>query len=251
MFNPIKCGCSVLASILVVVLLCGGLSYFLFSDSGKSLRDSLIQKLITGGKPVDLGISYAEKDITETREMLGVEYKTVDDPNIPIEESMKVEGAKQIETSIDSTQLTALINGNVYKYMPVSGVQARINSDGSLEMSGIIIANNLLPYLKAVGLSNQTIDDAINEYLTTNIPFYFKGTGDVINNQVSINLSSAKVGPVAIPSNLISSNTGLAEQTIEDVLKGFPSYNVESMTFENGELKYKGTIPESESYAVE
>lgn len=251
MFNPIKCGCSVLASILVVVLLCGGLSYFLFSDSGKSLRDSLIQKFLTGGEPVDLGISYTEKDITDTRASLGIEYNTIVDENISVEDSIKHEGAKQVETSLNSTQITALINGNTHKYLPVKSVQARVNPDGSLEMSGVLIASKFLPYLKSVGLNNAMVDDAVNNYLTTDIPFYFKGTGGVVNNAVSINLDTAKLGPITVPQNLITSNTAFAEQTIESVMKGFTSYNIESLSFENGELNYKGTIPEKLSYVGE
>ena len=88
-------------------------------------------------------------------------------------------GQKLIDTQITESELTALLNqpSTQWKNYPVSDVQIKINTDGSVEMTGKIIASRFEAYSEATNLPEKyksLIVDKAN-LVPVNPSFDYKG----------------------------------------------------------------------------
>lgn len=201
-----------------------------------------------GAAPKDLGISINKADSDVSQSKVGTQVVTLS-PTTPLYEDYRLEGKKPADISFDSKEATALVNNRAWANYPFKSVQIRINSDGSIETSGIITVKKAMPYAVALGYSESDIKKAMDKYHlpSLEIPFYLKGTGSIINNQVALDVSQAKIGAIPLPSSIVATAQNEAENLIEDIIyRHRDNFNCESLQVENNQIRFKGSVPEKE-----
>lgn len=205
-----------------------------------------IYYLVLGMGPKDLGIRITEADSVQARAKVGTQIFSIENNN---KEDFTLEGKKETEFSMDSKELTAHSNNRPWKNYPVKNLQIKINSDGSVESSGILLVAKAIPYALGLGYSELEIKEAMQKYNIPafEVPIYVKGRGGVIEDKVSVNASIVKVGAVNIPEGIVGQVNGEASKVLEDVIrKHSQSFHAEKLTFENGNMNFKGYVAEKE-----
>ncbi len=157
-----------------------------------------------------------------------------------------------VDTEFTSEELTAFFNENRPSYYPLKNVQIKINEDGSIEVAA---AANVDYFLNDVLGGKYTREQIQNEIpalglLPDNVNIYLKFTGSVTNNISTIYIDLATVQGIEIPSNYTSSSSAIniIESSLNDFiakLNADTGTNFESLTVQNGVLKFKGSVPSS------
>lgn len=158
-------------------------------------------------------------------------------------------GVKVIDVLVSSEEVTSLLNTGKFSTWPISNVQVRVSEDGTGEMTGILSINRGRIFATYTGIPSQLVAQII-EYIPikTDFPFYIKARGTIINNQVSLDVMHLEIGRLPISTTLIQEYQGEVNQFINNYLiegriakmKGFYA---ESLVAENGQLRFKGTMP--------
>lgn len=162
---------------------------------------------------------------------------------------MHYSGEKAVDVTLTQSELNAWMNKD-YAYTPVDHCQLRINQDGTAELSGIIRTDNLESYVKAVGASTDNLKVLTDnlKYVKGNPPFYMKGTGSVVNSQISLDLQEVKIGKLTIPSSQIQENKANIIHFVQWEIGCFPGFSVKSFSFmPDGKVRFNGTLPASVS----
>jgi hypothetical protein len=197
---------------------------------------------VIGAGPKDLGIRYSAEQSKAARDKVGTEIIALPATTSPADD-YKLEGKKDAEFTMDSTELTAHSNNRPWKNYPVKNLQIRIGSDGTIEGAGTLIIDKAMPYALGLGYSETQIRDAMQKYQIPpfQAPFYIKGKGSVINDQVSVNASVIQIGLVPIPENIVSQVNREAEKVLDDLIsRHSQSFHAESVTFTDGKMNFKG-----------
>lgn len=229
-----------------------------------------LSSILGAKKPLDLGIKYTKEDFDAAHGRSGVNYEELKDAK-GAESSISFSGSHDVNTSWTSEEMTALLNDRPWKYWPISKVQLRINSDNTVEMSGIINSVKLKGYAQAIGVSAAVADRT--NLLPGEAAFYLKGSASLSDNQVSsFDITGAKLGAVSIsPSLLLSANNSLTQVAYAEDLKselskysGKKGYIVDFINsklswvqgffakraeFKNAKLEFDGKLPDKEASA--
>jgi hypothetical protein len=79
------------------------------------------------------------------------------------------------------------------------------------------------------------------------IPYYIKGTGGATDNDITINVSSFRIGYIPVPTDIVNKVAVAVETVLEDLIrKNSQSVSIESVRFENGQVYGKGTVAEKQ-----
>ena len=215
--------------VISVLLLISALVFFAFQSS----------------KPRDLGITYTQENQNRAYTKNGVISAPLPQAN-SIEQSIRYEGKKDVSFTMTNAEITALINNETWKYMPVSNVQIRINPDGTGEASGILHVDRILPYI-SLSHSTEEVQKAMADFHIGGTPaFYLKGKVAVADNQVTLNPDRIEIGRIAIPGSLVSQNLQATSDFAEKRIQAVPNLFVKSLTLSNGSVSFSGTMPEKE-----
>lgn len=204
-----------------------------------------ISKVLGTNKPRDLGKTFNQEVYNKTFEKANCTKANLE-PSNDYPYSVKYEDFHEVEISFSDDELTSVANSYDYKDACLTSVQIRINPDGSAEGSGIFSTPALVNYLINIGIPAQGIATAMEKYPIPKhqLPFYVKGTGSVINNQINMDLSSLELGRIPVPQSIISTyQQPLADFIENQIFKLAPDTNMEKVTLENGKLNYKGKLP--------
>jgi len=200
---------------------------------------------LVGAGAKDLGIYTTVADTKAAKTKVGTEIVYLP-AGTDISKDYVFEGTQNENFTMDSKELTAYANNDGWASYPFRALQIKIHEDGTLEGSGILVVAKAIPYATALGYSEEQIQDAMKKYNIPpfEVPFYVAGSGSVTNNNVSVNATTVKVGFVTIPQAIVSEANQEAANVLEDVIgKRKTSLNVESLTFENGSMHFKGQSP--------
>jgi len=201
--------------------------------------------------PRDLGIRFGQADLNSANAKLGVSYGVLPSSADP-KASLKLTGSKPVAATFSSEELTALMasHASAWAFYPVSNAQVKINKDGTVEIAGVLDTDRLDGYAKSTNMPPQYYDFLKNNAAQVPVKpaFYAKGTMSVVNGKVSGNAQQVKIGAVDVPQQMVSDNynliTGFAENRIKEA-----GVTVQSATFEDGKLNFKGTVPEQAQLA--
>jgi hypothetical protein len=223
--------------ILTVITSVIALGYFGFIPA--------ISNLFGSNKPRDLGVKYTSADYTTTHEKFGVEVGTIPESSFTnVKESLQYSGKKEVVTTLSSAEITAYANAETWKFAPISNLQVKINPDGTGEVSGVLNIENVLSYVSLV-TPIEEVKKAINQFnISSNPPFYTKGSVTVVNNKVDFNIQSLEVGRIPVPQNYVSENTGALNSFVTDRLNSIPNLQVRSLTLNNGQVNFDATTPD-------
>jgi len=239
-------GIVILVVIVVIIL---ALGYFGFIPG--------LSTIFGSDKPKDLGIKYAQVDYVAAAQKNMVKIAVI--ASAPdAKSSLKWGGANQINNSWTSQQVTATINANSadWEYFPIKDVQFKINSDGSVEASGILSVEKLKGYAEATNVSAadiQTVENILNKFKVPKgpIPFYIKGNLSVKDDNVDVEVPKLEIGRLPIAQGLYEPAKSAFESFARQQLisGGYGSFYAKSLDFNNGKLNFSGTLPASVTIA--
>jgi hypothetical protein len=208
----------------------------------------IVSDILGANKPVDLGVKATAQDYASASLKLGRSRETLPAADVP-ETSLRFSGSHDVDTSFTQEEVTATMQTRKYRYNPLGNdFQARFNNDGTVEMSGTIRMNNLRPYGKASGVSDEEQDEIMDKVglIKVNPAFYVKGTGYVQNNRLYMDVKEAKLGRLSVPTEVFEGN--YISNFVEDRIQNIPGLRVDSLKVEEGELRFKGTYPDKSYY---
>ena len=205
----------------------------------------LLSKYFFSGKPRDLGVTYTQADYTQSHDKIETQVTSVPlSESVSAADTLQFSGRKDVDISLNSSEITAYINSDKYIYAPLSQVQIKINPDGTGEASGIINLKNFLTYISLTTPVNE-VQKAIDKFhISSNPPFYAQGTLRVIDNQVSFDIQKLEVGHILVPQGSVSENLGALNDYASKRLNSIPNLQVRSLTLSNSQVNLDATVPE-------
>lgn len=201
-------------------------------------------------RPKDLGIRYTDQDRQSAATKIAVVYQTLP-ADTPPDKSLVVVGKQNIDATFNQAELTALVDNRNYKHFPFTNVQIRVNPDNTIDSSAIMSFATGVDYLKTLGISEQDINAAADwlKLPRTTLPVYFNFSGNITDNDLSLNIHQAALAHIPIPSALVDMYAPALEALVEEIVsQRSSSYDIKSLTVENNQVHYVGTSPVTERY---
>jgi hypothetical protein len=223
---------SIIFSLLLITIIGGALG-FVPGVSG-----------LMGASPRDLGQKATLAESRATQEKVGTEIVILP-AGTPNSQGYIPEGNIPLSTSFTSQELTALANNRTWKNFPVKNVQIRINPDNTIESSGILIVSKAIPFAEGLGYSAAQVKQAMEKYKlpSVEIPYYISGQGEVKNNQVSLSVSSLKIGAIPVPSSITQPATEEAISFLEGLFQRYQAnFYAETIKAQNNQVQFVGQV---------
>lgn len=222
-----KVGLGVLGVIVLLVLVAG---YFGFVPG--------VSAVFGSNKARDLGV-------VATPEL----YKAVNDKLALVRTgdpltagTVSYSGSHALTGSFSSEEITSAIAEGTWKNDPIAGdFQMKIHADGSVEAAGLLDRARLDDYLRATGFTDVLAYTGTFSMLPAQVPFYVSGTASITNNKLDLQLTSAELGRLPLPTNAAAASA--VESVVDRRIAAIPGLNISSLTFSNGELNFKGMYP--------
>jgi hypothetical protein len=223
--------------VLLVLVLAAG--YFGFVPG--------ISSVFGSNKPIDLGVTYTAADSTSGMAKGKIQHVEIADSDSP-QGSLTFSGQIPANFNLTQSEVTALINGNHWKYFPLSDVQVRFNSDNTAEASGILHLDTLKDYALARGLSESDFNNAISKLnwytaVQKEMPYYIKGTGSVVNGVITFNCIDFKLGRLPIPVSQINDRKADLLSLLNSDVLSIPGFSVRNFSISDGQMHFEGTLP--------
>jgi hypothetical protein len=164
---------------------------------------------------------------------------------------LKIEGSKPLNAQITENELTALLNqpSSQWKNYPVKDVQLKINNDGTVEMTGKIVAKRFENYAQDTNMPSKYKDLIVDnaKLVPVSPSFDYKGNMKIENGKVVGEMTDLKVGPLEVPKEWTDNNKDFISGFVEDRINS-AGMKVNSANFDNGKLNIDGTVPETISF---
>ena len=194
--------------------------------------------------PIDLGVTYTEKDRTTALAKLGLQVSELT-PNAAPGSSLAWSGQEDLATSFTQEELTALLNDD-WAYFPARDCQLRVHPDGVMELSGVLLPERLDGYIEAMGASREEIA-VLRDFMNvtkTPPPFYVKAKGKMVNNRLSgLEILSLQIGRFNYPSKPIEDNKERISDFATWQVRQISGLIVQSFRIEGGEVLFEGVVP--------
>ncbi len=133
---------------------------------------------------------------------------------------------------------------------PLHAVQIRFNQDGTGEASGYLKIDAALSLATRLGYSAAEINKGKEyiKYISGDLPFYVKGTGDMKNNSLSLKPNTFQIGNITVPSEITNPAAIVVEDMIKRRLQQIGGVDIKDANFSQGKLHLEGEIPHSIQY---
>jgi hypothetical protein len=218
-----------------------------------------LSMLLKSNEPKDLKISYNQDDISSAHNKIKMEYGTLDG-NIELKSSIQRSGIREIKTSLNSSEMTALMNTCPWKYWPYEKVQVKLN-DNSVQISGRLLKARLSNYTEFMGIP-QGLSDSTVKLLAVDPVFYLQARVEVRENKIVVlEPIVLEIGKVTIHinntstddknKNINNTTKTLIANYINSRLSSIQGFYAKSAKIEGDALIFDGTIPEKVLYAVD
>lgn len=184
----------------------------------------VLSSVIGANSPRNLGIKTTSADFKKTLESIGF---SLDDgagfgPDTHITYGSQI---KKVDGVFSNEQISSLINFNHADKYPIRNAQIKISKDGTLEASAKVKVQNFKGY---------SVDNAV----------YVKGRIEVIGSkQIKINPEKIEIGRLPVPVN--QNVVKLIEDEANKKINSIPGLSIQSVSYEEGKVNFKGTIPAS------
>lgn len=212
--------------------------------------------LIPGIKTVsakDLGITYTQSTSDTARTQTGITFGLLPPTEGP-EGSIAFRGERAIETSLSGAELSALLAYDPWKYNWAKEPQIKIHNDGTIELSGYFNTDRYAGFLEAHGNRDTPTARTILQYapyFPTEVPLYIKGTASWKDNMLSMDLQDVQIGRVTLRPEWIEKGEAQFTRDVEAHVINVPSVYVEELSFSNGSMHFKGSMPNEIKWAAE
>lgn len=206
-----------------------------------------LSNLMGANKPKDLGVNYSQKDFDSFTEKTGGQLILVKKTLTP-SSSLSYSGQINFDSSLTQEQISARLNYSPWKHMPVNDTQLRINKDGTVEFSGNLLIGKLPGFIAREGMGQYSVADVVKgldfiKIIKINPPVYTKFKASISNNKLTLNLEKIELSRFDIPLKKINANETLTS-VVESIMSKVPGFYAQEVSFSDGKLNFKGTIPE-------
>jgi len=161
-------------------------------------------------------------------------------------------GKVKLNVDLSSQEITSVfaVWGTRNKYFPLYNVQVRFNPDGTGEASGFLKISTGITFAKNLGYSNSEIDKGKEyiKYISGDLPFYVKGTGEMTDNILSVNPTILQIGRVTVPESITKLAFGAVGDMIERRIAQIGGADIKDANFKTGKFHLDGTVPETIRY---
>lgn len=205
-----------------------------------------VSNVFGSNQPKDLGVTYMIADYQSAHARNGTSHTELPSGTIP-ENSIQFSGQHPVDTTYTQSEFNALINNRQWQYYPLKQCQLKIHQDGTLEFSGIVIVSRIKGYMQALGVSENSLKTITNylKYIPGNAAFYAKGRFEIINGQIiNTELTTFKVGNLNL-TNQMKNNLSSIISGVYSQMDAYPGLTVKTLTFNNGQVQFEGTLPDS------
>ncbi len=224
--------------VLTGVTIVGGLTY---------LGVTPLSKYVGTGQQ-DLGITVTKAETQAAMQKIGTEIISLP-ANTPDDQGFKLEGKKAANFTMDGQELSAHSNNRPWKNYPLKNVQIKILADGTIESSAMLIIDKAIPYAMGLGYSEAQIRDAMKKYSIPpiSVPIYIKGKGSVTDNQALVAATTVKIGAITVPQETVEQANTAASVVLSNLMyMQRHAFDCESLTFNNGQMQFKGSVAAKE-----
>ena len=200
-----------------------------------------LSNILGANKPKDLGVKYSEADLAAGRAMTGVTLEAMP----ATDKSLAFSGSKSISGTYTNEIITAMINGAKYKYYPITNAQVKISDDGTIETSGNFNISKAVVWSNTLG-GDKGLGEKAQSYIGTvssNPSFYLKGKMTVVNNQITLNIDSAKISRFNAPKSIIDQYQGQLADFVGQRIANIPGMNINSAMFAGSKMVLDGSYP--------
>jgi hypothetical protein len=231
----------VLITLVAIVVIIVAVSIFVAAYFG--LIPSLSKFFL---KQKDLGVSYDEALVEQV--YADINFVTeFGDLTEPTTSDLIYTGANELTRDFTPEELSSMLSSwsDHYQYVPFKNMQVKIYDNGGVEISGILMIDRAVGLAKVLGYTNDQIDAAMKyaDFLTNEIPFYGKGTGSAINNDVEISADSLQLGNLEIPDQYKDVVLNGVEDAIEKRIAQMTNLDAKKVTFDDSKLHFEGVVP--------
>lgn len=205
----------------------------------------VVSSLIGSDRPRDLGVVTTQANYDQYLTKANVQIVSLD--TIAEGKSIVYSGSEPITTSFTQEEVTGRLNFSTWKYMPIDQVQIKFSQDGTVEVAGRVRMDRLDGFINQVGGSQYSKADvdkglAWLGVVMTNPPIYGKGTGNVVNNQVTAQIDYLEVGRLPVPLDKIDAD-GTFVSVANHIINNVPGLDVQQADFVGGKLNFAGSAP--------
>lgn len=220
--------------------------------------------VVSFGKTVDT--TYTEADLTQALDNSQVKVDAIQSLNLFNVAQNKVAyvGSHPVEVTFTNSEMTALVDQANNDSGPFQNYRMKFIGNDEGEMSfklsdhftqflqekgyingrkqSFLVAHN--PYLRTLSV---TVTDNIVKYISGLVdgkPVYAKGyLRRVDNNSVDIEISALQVGMVPMTADVISRVETEVIIIVNALISADHGFSIEELRVENGQLYFKGTMP--------
>ena len=228
--------------VLTMMLAIGGMTY---------LGMTPLSKFFGTGQQ-DLGITVTKAETQAAMQKIGTEIVALP-ANTPDDQGFKLEGRKPADFTMNSQELSAHSNNRPWKNYPLKNVQIKIQPDGTIEGSAMLIIDKAMPYAMGLGYSEAQIRDAMKKYSIPpfTVPIYVKGKGNVLDNQATVAASFVKIGGITVPQETVEQANAAASIVLTNLMYTHrDAFDCQSLNFDNGQMHFKGFVAAKEYVVV-
>lgn len=205
-----------------------------------------LSTVMGANKPKDLGVKYTKADYDAFSNKTNGDIVPITTP-VDAAHSISYEGKIDVNKDFSQQEISARLNYGQWKYMPVTNTQLRINPDGTVEFSANIMISRLSGFIAREGAGQWTMADVTKgldfiKMVKIDLPVYMKFQAAVTNNNLSGAIESIQVGRFNVPLATVKADE-TANAIFQAIISKVPNFYAKSVTFSNGQMHYKGTIP--------
>ncbi len=232
-----------LITIFILVLVAAlALGYFGFVPGVSTLMGS--------DKPRDLGVTYTAQDLQSGFNKLGMQVTKLTSADSPAA-SIVYSGSKAVNVSFTQEELTAQLNKD-WKYYPVTDCQLKINSDGTVEISGKLMLDRIEGFMQAYNVdADMGQVNSYLKYVPNNPRFYVNGTLSVANGTLNvIDVTDVEIGRLNLTGQF-NDNMNSIVDLVRTIIHQYPGFQVTSFNFNGGKANFVGNVANSVAYLPE
>ncbi|MEI6229046.1 MAG: hypothetical protein WCP11_03440 [Candidatus Saccharibacteria bacterium] len=196
----------------------------------------------------DLGVKYSSSDYDSAAAKLSTIKELL--TNLSNISGYSYGVPKNIDVSLNSSEITAFINTNNMVKYAANNYQVLVNPDGTIETSGAVNVDFFLREILNNKISREQIVKGIPALalLPSSVNLYMKFSGEVIANKSSAAIKDVAVQGITIPTKYV--NTTEAVSTFTSGIDSFLAKNnpisgtsIDSLTTKDGLVNLKAKIP--------
>ena len=208
-------------------------------------------------KVKDLNIRFTDKTVTELAKKSQIK-SALTPLDTAVAETDQIElkptysGAKDMNVTLSSEDMTAWIRDRGWPYYPIKDGQIKIHQDGTIEASAIVRTDRIGPWITATG-GNAAIVDLVRQKLPIpfkDMPVYIRGNLTVINNKVDLSVQKLDLGRLPVPNSMIDKYTVQVETFAEERMHFATGLDVKELKFSEGKMHFTGTVPQNEFLVI-